>query len=237
MTASLGRTMEYKVRASLVNCGNVVADGTSNTIFYSNASVVKVLVQASTVYLAAKGNLQAKALEIDATATVSLFLVYDDESLESIPASKVVVSTPGNFVMQRFLVLTVQESVVLSLWTSASQQSLRTFLVAHSNALITQFVAAASKSNCVPRKVVKSCISKLPSIGARASDQLMTQLLDACTANATSDPDADAQPQPPALHLHPRDHRRVCAPRAVAGASCLLDVVHICAPDCIRVTG
>jgi hypothetical protein len=94
-----------------------------------------------------------------------------------------------HLLMQRFLVLTVQESTVLSLWTSASQQSLRTFLVAHSNALISQFIAAASKSNCVPRKVVKSCISKLPSIGARASDQLMTQLLDACTANATSDPD------------------------------------------------
>jgi len=91
--------------------------------------------------------------------------------------------------MQRILVLTVQESAVLSSWTSASQQSLRTFLVAHSHALNVQFIAAATKSNCVPRKTVKSCISKLPSIGARATDQLVTQLLDGCTANSTSDPD------------------------------------------------
>ena len=94
-----------------------------------------------------------------------------------------------HMLMQRILVLTVQESAVLSSWTSASQQSLRTFLVAHSHALNVQFIAAATKSNCVPRKTVKSCISKLPSIGARATDQLVTQLLDGCTANSTSDPD------------------------------------------------
>ncbi len=71
-----------KVHAYIVNCGNVVANGSSNTHFYANVSVAKVLVQASTVFLAAKGNLQARALDIEATATVSLFLVYDDNSLD-----------------------------------------------------------------------------------------------------------------------------------------------------------
>jgi hypothetical protein len=94
-----------------------------------------------------------------------------------------------HLLMQRVLVLTAQESAVLLSWTSAPQQSLRTFLIAHSHALNSQFIAAASKSNCVPRKVVKSCISKLPSIGSRTNDQLVTQLIDGCTASATSDPD------------------------------------------------
>jgi hypothetical protein len=94
-----------------------------------------------------------------------------------------------HLLMQRILALTAQESAVLSSWTSAPQQSLRTFLVAHSHVLNSQFIAAASKSNCVPRKVVKSCIAKLPSIGSRTTDQLIMQLLDGCTANATSDPD------------------------------------------------
>ena len=94
-----------------------------------------------------------------------------------------------HLLMQRILVTTAQESAVLSSWNSAPQQSLRTFLVAHSHVLNSQFIAAASKSNCVPRKVVKSCISKLPSIGTRVTDQLLMQLIDGCTANATSDPD------------------------------------------------
>jgi hypothetical protein len=94
-----------------------------------------------------------------------------------------------HLLLQRVLVLTAQESAVLASWTSSAQQSLRTFLVAHAHALNTQLVAAASKSDCVPRKTVKSCISKLPSIGARASDQLVTQLLDGCTASSTADPD------------------------------------------------
>jgi hypothetical protein len=93
-----------------------------------------------------------------------------------------------HLLLQRILVLTVQESAVLASWTSAPQQSLRTFLIAHAHALNTQF-SAASKSDCVPRKIVKSCISKLPSIGTRFSDQLVTQLLDGCTASSTADPD------------------------------------------------
>jgi len=90
---------------------------------------------------------------------------------------------------QRILVLTSEESVVLSSWLSVPQQSLRTYLVAHAHALNTQFIAAASKANCVPRKTVKSCIAKLPAIGTRSTEQLLTQLLDGCTGNSTSDPD------------------------------------------------
>jgi hypothetical protein len=93
-----------------------------------------------------------------------------------------------HLLMQRILVLTVHESTALASWTSAPQQSLRAFLVAHSHVLNTQFIAA-SKSDCVSRKTVKSCISKLPSIGTRSSDQLVTQLLDGCTASSTADPD------------------------------------------------
>ena len=94
-----------------------------------------------------------------------------------------------HLLFQRILVLTIEESVVLSSWISAPQQSLRTFLVAHSHVLNTQFVAAASKANLVPRKTVKSCITKLPAIGTRSTEQLLTQLLDGCTGNSTSDPD------------------------------------------------
>jgi hypothetical protein len=65
----------------------------------------------------------------------------------------------------------------------------RTFLDAHYHVLNTQFVAAASKANLVPRKTVKSCITKLPAIGNRSTQQLLTQLLDGCTGNSTSDPD------------------------------------------------
>jgi hypothetical protein len=65
----------------------------------------------------------------------------------------------------------------------------RTFLDAHYHVLNAQFVAAASKANLVPRKTVKSCITKLPAIGTRSTEQLLTQLLDGCTGNSTSDPD------------------------------------------------
>jgi len=50
------------------------------------------------LFLAASGNAQTKALGIDATATVSLLLVYDDRSFESIPIGSVVISTSGNVV-------------------------------------------------------------------------------------------------------------------------------------------
>jgi hypothetical protein len=94
-----------------------------------------------------------------------------------------------HLLMQRILVMTAQESAALSSWNSAPQQILRTFLISHSHILNSQFVAAATKLNCVPRRVIKSCIAKLPSIGSRSTDQLVTQLIDGCTANSTSDPD------------------------------------------------
>jgi hypothetical protein len=87
-----------KVNAFLMNCGNIVAKGTSNSLFYANATVDQVLVKSSAVFLAAKGNAQAKALGIEATARISLFLLYNDQSVEPISIKSVTTTTPGNFV-------------------------------------------------------------------------------------------------------------------------------------------